>query len=69
MYLNDTPNILLLETENMGTDVSEDFSNQMCEMATTATPEVSIKDLLLQADRAVKVKAAIVGVKHLTISL
>ena len=56
----------------MGDWVPEDFSNQMCDIATTAgTPEVSMKDLLLKAARALghKVKAAIAKYKHLTISL
>ncbi|XP_062337559.1 neurofilament heavy polypeptide-like [Osmerus eperlanus] len=44
-----------MEMENMGTDVPEDFSNQMCEIATTAaTPKVSMKDLLLEAATALK---------------
>ncbi|XP_062337500.1 uncharacterized protein LOC134036529 [Osmerus eperlanus] len=43
-----------MEMGDRGTDVPEDFSNQMCEIATTAsTPEVSMKDLLLKASRAI----------------
>ena len=55
-----------------GIDVPEDFSNQMCGIATTAgAPEVSMKDLLLKAARAIadNVKAAIAKFKHLTSSL
>ena len=64
--------LFLLKMGDWGTDVPENFSNQMCEIATTAgTPEVSMKDLLLKAARAIadNVMAVIAKVKHLTISL